>query len=83
MTNQDPLKARWSFASSRRKPAPLDFEEIERIHKEWERYDLDKARRYWENRDMAGRYKAVPNDPKGPMLKHGCTLTMRSSGDKD
>lgn len=77
MTNQDPLKARWSFASSRRKPAPLDFEEIERIHKEWERYDI------------SGRMAVVPNDPKGPRLKaspefkHGCTLTMRSSGDKD
>ena len=56
MTNQDPLKARWSFASSRCKPAPLDFKEIERIHKEWERYDLD------------GRYRVTPNDPKGPKL---------------
>ena len=56
MTNQDPLKARWSFASSRRKPAPLDFKEIERIHKEWERYDI------------SGRMAVVPNDPKGPKL---------------
>ena len=77
MTNQDPLKACWSFASSRRKPAPLDFKEIERIHKEWERYDI------------SGRMVVVPNDPKGPRLKaspefkHGGALTMRSSGDKD
>lgn len=68
MNKDDLLKDLWSFANSRRKPVPLDFEEIERIHKEWERYDLDRARRYWEDRDMAGRYKVVPNDPKGPKL---------------
>lgn len=54
----------------------IDFKELERIHKEWERYDLD------------GRYRVVPNDPKGPMLKYvpgktefdsGCTITIRSS----
>lgn len=77
MTKQDLS----TFIKGRYAMPPIDFKEIERIHREGERYDLDRARRYWEDRDMAGRYKVVPNDPKGPMLKfeHGCTITMRSS----
>jgi len=45
-----------AFIKGRRVVPPVDFKEIERIHKEWEHYDLD------------GRYRVAPNDPKGPKL---------------
>ena len=52
MAKQDLL----ALSKGRRVVPPIDFKELERIHKEWERHDLD------------GRYKVTPSDPKGPKL---------------
>ena len=60
MTKTGLHKDLWSFITTanqaRRVNPDIDFKEIERIHKEWERYDI------------SGRMVVVPNDPKGPKL---------------